>query len=205
MPSQPTYTPASAESISRTIEALAARNVDAILVENRDAALVRLKELVPEGCEVFVSTSETLDTIGYTEYMHGNDRYINLHDQMLAQPEAAAQREFRRTTTTADYFVGSVQAIAETGEIVVASGSGSQIGAFAYGARRVIMVAGTQKICPTLAEAEARTRGYTLAMHDRWLEGRGGSAAPIGKFLVMEHEPVVGRITMILIPESLGW
>ena len=101
--------------------------------------------------------------------------------------------------------MGSVQAIAETGEIVVASGSGSQIGAFAYGARRVVMVAGTQKICPTLAEAEARTRGYTLELHDRWLEGRGSGPAPIGKFLVMEHEPVVGRITMILIPESLGW
>ena len=48
--------------------------------------------------------------------MHGNDRYVNLHDQMLAQPDPAAQREFRRKTTTADYFVGSVQAIAETGE-----------------------------------------------------------------------------------------
>ena len=205
MSTDATYTPATAESIRRTIEALAARNVDAVLVESREAALARLKELVPEGCEVFVSTSETLDTIGYTEYMDGNDRYVNLHDRMLAQPDAASQREFRRTTTTADYFVGSVQAIAETGEIVVASGSGSQIGAFAYGARRVIMVAGAQKICPTLAEAEARTRGYTLEMHDRWLEGRGGSAAPIGKFMVMEHEPVVGRITMILIPESLGW
>ena len=205
MSTQATYTPASAESISRTIEALAARNVDAVLVEDRDAALAKLKELVPEGCQVFVSTSETLDTIGYTEYMHGNDRYDNLHDRMLEQPDAASQREFRRTTTIADYFVGSVQAIAETGEIVVASGSGSQIGAFAYGARRVIMVAGTQKICPTLGEAEARTRGYTLERHDRWLEGRGGSAAPIGKYLVMEHEPVVGRISMILIPESLGW
>lgn len=205
MSTDATYTPASAEVIHRTIGALAARNVDAILVESREAALAKLKELVPEGCEVFVSTSETLDTIGYTEYMDGNDRYINLHDQMLAQPDAASQREFRRTTTTADYFVGSVQAIAETGEIVVASGSGSQIGAFAYGARRVVMVAGTQKICPTLAEAEARTRGYTLELHDRWLEGRGSGPAPIGKFLVMEHEPVVGRITMILIPESLGW
>ena len=205
MSTDATYTPASAEVIHRTIGALAARNVDAILVESREAALAKLKELVPEGCEVFVSTSETLDTIGYTEYMDGNDRYINLHDQMLAQPDAASQRESRRTTTTADYFVGSVQAIAETGEIVVASGSGSQIGAFAYGARRVVMVAGTQKICPTLAEAEARTRGYTLELHDRWLEGRGSGPAPIGKFLVMEYEPVVGRITMILIPESLGW
>ena len=205
MSSTAPYYPATAESINRTIAALAVRNVDAVLVENGEAALTRLKELVPEGSEVFVNTSETLDTIGYTEYMNGNDRYVNLHDQMLAQPDAASQREFRRKTTTADYFVGSVQAIAETGEIVIASSSGSQIGAYSYGARRVILVAGAQKICSTLADAEARTRGFTLERHDRWLEGRGAAPTPIGKYLVMEHEPVVGRISMILIPESLGW
>ncbi len=196
------YVPASAESIQRTLDA---RNVEAILVEDGAAALARLKELVPEGSEVFVNTSETLTTIGYTDYMHGNDRYVNLHDRMMDQPDPAEQREFRRRTTIADYFVGSVQAIAETGEIVVASGSGSQIGAYSYGARRLILVAGTQKICPTLAEAEARTRGWTLEVHDRWLEGRGVAPTPIGKYLVMEHEPNVGRITMLLIPETLGW
>ena len=205
MSSSASYVPATADSINSTIEALASRNVDAVLVAGREAALAKLKELVPEGSEVFVSTSETLDTIGYTEYMDGNDRYVNLHDQMLAHTDPVAQREFRRKTTIADYFVGSVQAIAETGEIVVASGSGSQIGAFSYGAKRVIIVAGTQKICPTLADAEARTRGFTLERHDRWLEGRGSTPTPIGKYLVMEHEPMVGRISMILIPESLGW
>lgn len=199
------YAPASAESIQRTIDALGARNVEAILVADGAEALEKLKELVPEGSEVFVNTSETLATIGYTEYMHGNVNYENLHDQMTSQPDPAAQREFRRKTTTADYFVGSVQAIAETGEIVVASSSGSQIGAYAYGARRLILVAGTQKICPTLADAEARTRGWTLEVHDRWLEGRGVAPTPIGKLLVMEHEPVAGRITLLLVPESLGW
>ena len=196
---------ANSESIQRTIEGLAARNVEAFLVDSRQAALAKIQELVPEGSEVFVNTSETLATIGYTEYMHGNDKYVNLHDQMMAQPDPASQREFRRKTTTADYFVGSVQAIAETGEIVIASSSGSQIGAYSYGARRVILVAGTQKICPSVAEAEARTRGWTLELHDRWLEGRGVAPTPIGKFLVMEHEPVVGRISLVLIPESLGW
>ena len=197
--------PATSESIKRTIDGLASRNVEAFLVDSREEALAKLLELVPEGAEVFVNTSETLATIGYTEYMHGNDRYLNLHDQMMDQPDPAAQRESRRKTTTADYFVGSVQAIAETGEIVIASSSGSQIGAYSYGARRVILVAGTQKICPSLAEAEARTRGFTLERHDRWLEDRGVARTPIGKYLVMEHEPVVGRISMLLIPESLGW
>ena len=123
----PTVT-AEQASIQRTIEALASRNVETFLVQSGDDALNKLRELVPEGSEVFVNTSETLSTIGYTEYMHGNDHYVNLHDHMMAQPDPASQREFRRKTTTADYFVGSVQAIAESGEIVVASGSGSQIG-----------------------------------------------------------------------------
>ena len=196
---------ADAGTVERTIQALAARNVDAWLAGSGQEALARLKELVPEGSEVFVNTSETLDTIGYSGFMHDNDRYINLHDRMMAVTDPVEQREFRRKTTTADYFVGSVQAIAESGEIVLASSSGSQIGAYAYGARRVILVAGTQKICSTLAEAEARTRGWTLERHDRWLEDRGVAATPIGKYMIMEHEPVAGRITMILIPENLGW
>ena len=162
-------------SIQRTIEALAARNVEAVLVSSGEEALAKLKELVPEGSEVFVNTSETLSTIGYTAYMQGNGRYVNLHDQMMALPDPAEQREFRRKTTTADYFVGSVQAIAETGEIVVASGSGSQIGAYSYGAKRLILVAGTQKICPTLAEAEARTRGYTPGASRPMAGGHGQS------------------------------
>ena len=72
-------TRASAESIQRTIDALAARNVEAVLLQSREAALTKLKELVPEGPEVFVNTSETLTAIGYIEYMHGNDRCVNLH------------------------------------------------------------------------------------------------------------------------------
>lgn len=43
--------------------------------------------------------------------MHGNDRYLKLHDRMMAQPDPAAQRDFRRKIT-ADHFAGSVQAIA---------------------------------------------------------------------------------------------
>ena len=196
---------ADAASIQRTLEGLASRNVEAVLVENGEEALAKLKELVPEGSEVFVNTSETLATIGYTGYMNGNDRYVNLHDQMMTLSDPAEQREFRRKTTIAEYFVGSVQAIAETGEIIVASGSGSQIGAYSFGAKRLILVAGTQKICSSLAEAEARTRGYTLERHDRWLEDMGRVATPIGKYMVMEHEPMAGRITVVLIPETLGW
>ena len=152
---------ADSASIDRTVKALAAAGVETVVVENREAAQAQLIEWIPTGSEVFVNTSETLATIGYSEFMHGNPDYVNLHDAMVAVPDPAEQREYRRKTSIAEYFVGSVQAIAETGEIVIASSSGSQISAYAYGAKRVVLVAGIQKICPTLADAIERVRGHT--------------------------------------------
>ena len=193
------------DSIRRTVEALKARNVNVLVVDDGAQALAKLKELVPEGSVIFNNTSETLDSIGYSDYVHQNPKYRNLHDEMEAETDPAKQRNIRRQATMADYFIGSVQAVAETGEVVVASGSGSQIAAYVYNAEHLIWLAGTQKICPGLPEAMDRVRGYTLERHDSWLQGRGRNPSPIGKLMVFENEVVAGRITMILINESLGW
>ena len=192
-------------AIQRTVEALRARNIEAVVVESSAAAKTQLIEMVPEGAEIFNNTSETLDEIGYTAYVSHNPRYKNLHDAMVAATDPAQQRELRRLSTVAEYFIGSVQAITEAGEVVIASSSGSQIGAYVYGAKYVIWVAGTQKICPTLADAITRTRGYTLERHDQWLEAMGRAVTPIGKLAIVEKETVPGRIRLILIKASLGW
>ena len=192
-------------AIQRAVESLTARNMEAIVVENRDKALEALKDLVPPGSEVYSSTSETLDAIGFTEFLHGNPSYKNLHDQIEVEPDPAKQREMRRLASVADYYVGSVQTITETGEILVASASGSQIGAYAYAAKHLVLVAGTQKLCPTLSDAIDRVRGYRLEKHDQWLAGRGVSPMPIGKLLIMEKEPTAGRVRVVLIKEDLGW
>ena len=202
---RPNQTTSSEDSINRTVQALTARNVETLVVEDGAQALAKLKELVPPGSVIFNNTSETLDTIGYSDFVHGNPDYRNLHDDMVAETDPDKQRDIRRRATLADYFIGSVQAIAETGEVVVASGSGSQLAAYAYNAERLIWLAGTQKICPGLSDAIDRVRGYTLERHDTWQHGRGRTPSPIGKLMVFENEVVAGRITMILIKESLGW
>ena len=62
----------------------------------------------------------------------------------------------RRQGTLAEFFLGSVNALAETGELVFASGS--QLPAYAYNSGNVIWVAGAQKIAPTLHDDAARGR-----------------------------------------------
>jgi hypothetical protein len=118
-------------AIERTISALKSRNIDALLVDSGEEARKRLAQMIPTGAEVFKSTSETLDAIGYSEYLHQSNLYRDLQAAITAEPDAARQRELRRLSTVAEYFIGSVHAIAETGEVVIASGSGSQLGAYA--------------------------------------------------------------------------
>ena len=192
-------------AIQRTIGALKARNMDALIVDSGSDALSVLKEMLPEGAEIYNNTSETLDDIGFSDYAAHNPRFHNFHDDLVSESDPQKQRDIRRSSSLADYFIGSVQAIAESGEVVVASGSGSQIPAYAFNATHVIWVVGVQKICPTLDEAIARVRGYTVERHDAWLVDQGRNPAPIGKLMICEREGVPGRITVILIRQSLGW
>ncbi len=50
-------------------------------------------------------------------------------------------------------MIGSVQALTSSGQIVVASASGSQIRPYAAGAGHLILVVGSQKLVPDLQTA----------------------------------------------------
>ena len=190
----------------QTSLALTQRNIYTSIAENAADAKQLLIDLIPRNSEVYVSTSETLDSIGYTEHISQSNSYKSLNEVVTAETDLDTQKDVRRRVTTiADYFVGSVQAISASGEVIIASGSGSQIAAYVYGAKKVFWVAGIQKICQDLPSAIERVRGYTLEKHDQWLEGYGRSAAPVGKLLIFEHEQVKERVHMILVKEILGW
>ncbi len=85
-----------------------------------------------------------------------------------------------------EYFLGSVHAIAETGEMVIASASGSQLPAYIFTSNNVIWVAGTQKIAPALPDAIKRVEEYVFPMEDARMKKEGAAGSTIGKLLVNE-------------------
>ena len=192
-------------AIDRTVAGLQSRNVDSVVAENGEEARQILIDMIPDGAEVFKSTSETLDTIGYSDYIRETDRYRNLYKEISEETDRDRQRELRRLASVAEYYVGSVHAVAETGEVIVASGSGSQLGAYVYGAKYVIWVTGVQKICPTLDDALDRVKGFSVERHHEWATSQGRPAAPLGKLMIFENEQNPDRVKMVLIKESLGW
>jgi hypothetical protein len=197
------------ERIRQTVEAVKARGINAEFVETREEALARVQALIPPGCLVMTGSSVTLQQIGFEEILiSGNHPWRNFKADLLAEKDPAKQSALRRQGTLAEYYLGSVNALAETGELVFASGSGSQLPAYAYTSHNVIWVAGTQKITPTLEEALRRVREYVLPLEDQRQKSLGNQAGSrINRILIIEGEPAYLRrnLSLVLVNEVLGF
>jgi hypothetical protein len=197
------------ERVQRTVEAVNARGIHTELAETKEAALERLKALIPPGCVVMTGSSVTLRQIGFEDILiSGNHPWRNFKADLLAEKDPVKQSTMRRQGTLAEFFLGSVNALAETGELVFASGSGSQLPAYAYTSRNVIWVVGTQKITPTLDDAIRRVRDYVLPLEDQRQKSLGNQAGSrINRLLSIEGEPAYLRrnLTLILVNQVLGF
>ena len=198
---------ASKDAVKKTMEAVKPRGINPEFVNTKEDALKRLKELIPSGEEINMGTSTTLNEIGFIDLLKsGKHPWKNWKDMILEEEDEAKQMELRRKSVISKYFLGSVHAVAETGEIVIASGSGSQLPAYIYTSNNVIWVAGIQKIVPTLNDAIKRVREYSLPMEDARMKREGYSGSTIGKLLIFEREINPARkMTLILVNEKLGF
>jgi len=207
-PLQTDYTAlAAAKYVKQTAEAVKERGIHVEVVDAGAQALEKIKRLIPAGASVMTASSQTLQQIGLEELLIARKHpWVNLKDELLAEKDMAKQLELRKQSTLADYYLGSVHAIARTGEIVVASGTGSQLPSYIFTSPNVIWVAGVQKIVPTLEDGLRRVREYSLPREDERMKSMGRLGSAIGKLLIFEHEaPFLGRnVTLILVNERVG-
>jgi hypothetical protein len=200
---------ATAEQIDATMEALKARGITAEAVQTREEALARVRALIPAGASVTSGASLTLKEIGFEDLMaSGSHPWKNLKAEYLAEKDPARQMLLRRQSTLADWFLGSVHAVSQTGQLVIASMTGSQLAPYAYAARNVIWVVGAQKIAPSLEEAVRRVREYVYPHEDKRMKDSSGgkSGSMIGKLLIFEREAAFlnRKLTMVIVRQATG-
>jgi len=193
--------------IQQTITAIEARGIKVQLVDTGAEALEKIHDLIPAGSDMMTGGSQTLREIGLEDLLKTKTHsWNNLKDAILAENNPEKQGKLRAQSTLAQYFLGSVHAISETGEIVIASGSGSQIPSYAFSSPNVIWVAGTQKIVPTLEDAIRRVRQYALPQEDVRMKSMGFPGSAISKMLIVEREPAMlqRNVNLILVKARVG-
>lgn len=184
--------------------ALRSHRIDAVVVETADEARAVVLGLVPDGAEVHWGKSKTLDDIGVSAALLEPGRADTIRPRMFAMDRQTQGREIRKLMAAPDIMLGSVAAVTEDRTLVAASATGSQLGAFAAGAGRLVLVVGSQKIVPDLDAALRRTRDVVLPWENEQVRARMGVDTALLKVLVLHGEWQVGRTTVVLVREPVG-
>ncbi len=199
---------ASDEAVINTINALEGNGMHGEVVDTKEKALERIKELIPTGASVHNGSSVTLQEIGFVDYLKTeNHGWNNLHSKILAEKDPDTQTKLRKESVFSDYYLGSAHAVSETGEIVIASNTGSQLPHLVFTSQNIILVVGTQKITSDLSEAIKRLKEYVVPIEDVRIMELYKSHTVLAKTLIMHKEnPVMGRnVLVIFVKEKLGY
>lgn len=197
------------ESLKKTIDSLKENGITAHVVDSATDAKKKVLELLPKGAEVMQMTSVTLDTIGITEPINESGDYDSVRNKLSKLDREVSHLEMQRIGAAPVWTLGSVHAVTEDGKVVIASNTGSQLPAYAYGSSHVIWVVGTQKIVSNLDDAMTRIYDYILPLETK--RARKAYNLPdtfnsnVSKLLIVNKEVNPERLTIIFVKEELGF
>ncbi|MDD5082780.1 MAG: lactate utilization protein [Dehalococcoidales bacterium] len=192
--------------IQKTMTGLRQRNFNPVVVADRNGALKKLRQMIPDGSELMTGSSTTLEEIGFIPLLTTNQHpWRNYKDKIFAEKDPQKQMDLRRASTTAEYFIGSVQAITESGQVLGTDASGSRQGGYVYSAKNVIWVVGLNKVVVDLDMAFRRLREHCVPLEDARMKRIGAAGTFVGKMVVYEREALPHRISTILVREKLGF
>jgi hypothetical protein len=199
--------PVSEVRLGRTVEHLRANGFRVIVVHSKEEALKEVRGIIPNGAAVLNNTSATLEATGIEELILKSGEFRAVRPDLMRLREANDRDGMRRLGSAPDYAIGSVHAITEAGQAVIASGSGSQLASYSYGAAHVIWVVGTQKVVADLDEAFQRIYEHSLPLEsDRIRRLYGVPHSAVAQILVVNGEMAhPGRTTVILLTEAVGF
>ena len=209
------YKSGSYENQAKTIiKNLEKRNMKGYYCENGKKALELVKTLLPAGALVTNGGSETLVETGIMDLIRSGDyKYI---DRTSAKTPEEARALYGRIVT-ADYYLMSTNAITRDGELVNVDGVGNRVACLINGPAHVLVIAGMNKVVPSLEDAVRRVRNIAAPPNSI----RVGAKTPCSvtgfcdncqsedciccQTVISRRSRQEGRITVILIGEEYGF
>ncbi|HIC84940.1 MAG TPA: lactate utilization protein [Desulfobacterales bacterium] len=199
----------------QTVENLKKHGFDAHLVASASEAREFILGLIGDYSSFGFGGSDTIRALGLVAAMKEKGKEVYDHwEQGLTKEQ---DLELRLKQGRADCFLCSANAIAATGEIVNVDGIGNRTNAMSFGPKKVIVVAGMNKVRPDLHSALARVKEVAAPMRAKSL-GMKTPCAETGFCqdcnspqricritTILHRKPVLTDISVILVKEELGF
>lgn len=188
------------------------RKMEGSFFETSEAALEAVLEMIPKGSTVAYGGSITLTQVGLLKALR--DGGYKVIDRPMNRD---AYDEYYRSCVSADYFLMSSNAITYNGELVNIDGAGNRVAPLIHGPKNVIVVAGMNKLVPSLDAAMDRVKNVAAPPNCIRLH-RNTPCAKFGRctdcfsddcicssISITRHSHTPGRIKVVLIGEELGY
>ena len=195
----------------KVIEGLSSRNMTGYYAADKEAALQLALSLIPEGSTVTMGGGMSVHEIGLPAALkEGNYNFID-------RDEMKDKRAAMLAAYDADFFLMSTNAMTQDGILVNIDGNSNRVSALAQGPRKVIIIAGMNKVCDDVDGAMKRARNVAAPINAQ----RFGLDTPCSKtgacmnckspdticcqFLITRYSKHAGRIPVILANDYLGF
>jgi len=197
------------------LTALKANGFKVIYADNSKEALDKVMSLIPKEAKVGIGGSVTVRDIGLVEAIEKQNNPIFMD---WGKPlELKEKLKVRKEALNSDVYLTSSNAITLHGQLVNIDGTGNRVSAMIFGPKKVIVVAGVNKLVGTLDEALARIKNIACPLNGKRLNLKTPCALT-GKCadcnspdrmckvtVILEKKPSLSDITIVLVGENLGY
>lgn len=213
--------------LKKTLDALAQNGMTGEILESRADVIPAIEKLLSDGNVIASGGSMTLNECGVIDFVKsGPYKYLDRATPGLTR-EQMEDLVFRGAFTS-DVYLMSSNAITERGELYNVDGNSNRVAALLYGPKKVIIVAGQNKVVPDLNAAIERVKTKAAPPNCARLDCKTycketGSCVSLGQenpflcdgckgddriccnYVITAKQRKHGRIHVLLVKEDLGY
>ena len=199
---------ASQNTVNKTAAALKEKGYRVYSVNKAAEALKKIREIIPEGSSVMNGSSVTLEQIGYIDYLKSEKHPFNdLHKKVTVENDPDRRSKLRKEAALSEFYLGSVHALTENGDFIVASNTGSQLPHIVYTSKNLIFVVSVKKIVSDISSGMKRLEEHVFPLEIKHMKELYNIETNISKIVIFkkEHPLLKRKIHFILVNENLGF
>ena len=201
--------------IERCIENLKKNGFDPSFFEDVQQAKDHILDMVKGYSSFGIGGSDTIRSMNIVQELKNMGKLVYDHWSEALSKEQ--DLEIRLMQGRCDCFLCSANAISSSGQIVNVDGIGNRVSAMCFGPKKVVIVAGVNKIVPDLDSAIKRIKEVAAPLRAKSLglnlpcvkEGRCvecDSPQRICRITVVLHKrPIYTDISVVIVNKSLGY
>lgn len=197
------------------VKKLKENKFEAYYVDSKNQAAKKVFELIGDSQIIGIGGSMTIRELKIVEQLEIDNREIL--DATLAGYTPEENMEIRRRQFSCDCFLCSTNAITLDGKLVNIDSTGNRVGAMAFGPKKVIIVAGINKVVKDFEAAINRIQMYVAPMNNKRMNRftpciESGICLDCSSDIrlcnvttIISKRPPRSNINIVLVGEELGY